>query len=224
MNREDGRKGVDPQHGLENLRGSIFLFIDANIINMSIDGASIETPKSLSLNQEYAIKIIHHEKIIEIKGKIIWCALNRYVKNEQGDVIPIYRAGLVFIDTLTERARYLLQFIHENRVEKMEKRLLERFSIMSQKSSVKIGYTQAFTIKTIDHSGMSIVLDVSVEPGAFYPMDIQFDTNTYHFKGRVTHVNQDRGESKKYFLDIDFLEMKEDEKEFLSSYISNLSR
>ncbi len=209
---------------VEQLRGSIFFSMDANLVNMSIDGTAIETTKRLSINEEYTMKIMHSEKLIEIKGKTIWCALNRHVKNEQGDVIPIYRGGLAFSDVLTDKARDLLKFINENRVEKMEKRLLERFSLISQKSSIKIDYPETFTVKAINHSGMSIELDVPIEPESFYNMDIQLDEKIYKFKGKVANLNEVDVKSKNFYLDIDILEMNEDDKEVLSSYISNLPK
>ncbi len=52
--KNKGRRGrIQPRFNVENVKGSISYLADANVINMSIDGAAIETTKRISVGREH---------------------------------------------------------------------------------------------------------------------------------------------------------------------------
>jgi len=64
------------------------------IINMSLDGLSIETDRKLNIGKEYILRFEHEGKIWPIKGYVAWSILKDCKSNEKGDVVPIYAAGM----------------------------------------------------------------------------------------------------------------------------------
>ncbi len=78
------------------------------MINLSIDGAAIETTKRLGIDREYVIKMNHKGMVLNVRGRTVWCTLTRCVKKERGDVVLIYRAGFLFREGLNENLKDIL--------------------------------------------------------------------------------------------------------------------
>ncbi len=100
---------IHSRHNVENVNGSISFRKDTNMLNLSIDGAAIETTKMLKIGREYVFKVDHKGMLLKLRCRIVWCTLTRCVKNEPGDVIPIYRAGFMFADGENKQLKAMLK-------------------------------------------------------------------------------------------------------------------
>jgi hypothetical protein len=91
------------------------------IIDMSLDGLSIETDKTLHIGKEYILQLEYEGKTWSIKGSIAWSTLKQNERNNKGDTVPIYRAGMKLTISLNEM-REFIKFIElrEKRGEKQE--------------------------------------------------------------------------------------------------------
>lgn len=74
--------------------------LNTRITNISVDGVAIETTKKLEINKEYDLKINHGGNALRLKGLVIWAILTRIEKKESGDIIPVYKAGMKFHESL----------------------------------------------------------------------------------------------------------------------------
>jgi hypothetical protein len=74
--------------------------LNTKIINISVDGVAVETTKKLERNKEYDLKITHGCNALRLKGRVIWAMLTRIEKKESGDIIPVYKAGMKFNESL----------------------------------------------------------------------------------------------------------------------------
>ena len=74
--------------------------LNTKIINISVDGVAIETTKKLERNKEYDLRINHGGNALRLKGRVIWAILTRIEKKESGDIIPVYKAGMKFHESL----------------------------------------------------------------------------------------------------------------------------
>lgn len=74
--------------------------LNSKIINISVGGLSVETTKKLERNKEYDLKITHGGNTLRLKGRVIWALLTRIEKKESGDIIPVYKAGMKFHESL----------------------------------------------------------------------------------------------------------------------------
>jgi len=96
------------RYNVENLKGSISFPEDTSVINLSMDGAAIETTKGLRIDREYVIRVDHRGTVFHVRGRTVWSTLKRCSKNGNGDVVPIYRAGFMFTDRLDEKLKNML--------------------------------------------------------------------------------------------------------------------
>ncbi|MFH0932882.1 MAG: DUF2934 domain-containing protein [Nitrospirota bacterium] len=74
--------------------------INTKILNISAGGVAIETTKKLKINKEYGLKINQRGNALSLKGLVIWAFLTRIEKKESGDIIPVYKAGMKFHESL----------------------------------------------------------------------------------------------------------------------------
>jgi hypothetical protein len=74
--------------------------LNTKIINISVGGVAIETTKKLERNKEYDLRINHGGNALRLKGRVIWAVLTRIEKKESGDIIPVYKAGMKFHESL----------------------------------------------------------------------------------------------------------------------------
>ena len=104
-----------------NIHGKMALANYIKIIDMSLDGLSIETDKTLNVGKEYILHLEYEGKTWSIKGSIAWSTLKQNERNNKGNTVPIYRAGMKLTISLNEM-REFIKFIElrEKRGEKQE--------------------------------------------------------------------------------------------------------
>ncbi len=83
---------------------------------MSIYGTAIETSKRVSVGREHTYNIEGNGQSLKLNVEVVWCVLNRSVENKQGDVIPIYRAGIRFKNVLDKKKRKFLHSSYGDRI------------------------------------------------------------------------------------------------------------
>ncbi len=212
-----------PRYNIENVKGSISYLADAIIINMSIDGAAIETTKSIIVGREHTFNIIDKGQSLKLNAKTVWCVLSRSVKNERGEVIPIYRAGIRFKDVLDEKAKEIFKFIETKRRKKEEKGLVERFRLSPNFGYAQIDHPHEFVIKDIGISGMWIESETQIELGSIFDIRVELNGNIFKAQSKCVYVRElSEGKSKSYHMWIEFLEMSKSDKEVLISFIKNI--
>ena len=115
---ENSENRRHPRYIVEDIHGNVLYTSDIEVLNISVDGAAIETARRLEVNREYSFRINYKDISLSLKGSVVWALLtSRSKKGTQGSV-PVYRAGIKFTDVLSEKAEALLKFIEENRVKK----------------------------------------------------------------------------------------------------------
>jgi PilZ domain len=89
-----------------NIRGNILNSNDLEVLNISMNGAAIETAKRVELNREYTIRIHFHESSFHMRGLIVWAMLISKEKNDK-TIVPLYRAGVKFMHVSNEKANLI---------------------------------------------------------------------------------------------------------------------
>ncbi len=72
---------------------------DTKLINISIGGAAIETTKNLEINKEYRLKVYYKGNPLSLRCRVIWATLMRSENKEYGDIVPVYRVGMNFLES-----------------------------------------------------------------------------------------------------------------------------
>jgi len=71
------------------------------IINISAGGVAIETTMMLRINKEYNLKINYKGNLLRLRGFVVWAMRIREEKKESGDIVPVYKAGMTFLEPLS---------------------------------------------------------------------------------------------------------------------------
>jgi hypothetical protein len=52
----------------------------------------------LRINKEYNLKINYKGNLLRLRGFVVWAMRIREEKKESGDIVPVYKAGMTFLE------------------------------------------------------------------------------------------------------------------------------
>jgi hypothetical protein len=222
MKEKDGDNRRNKRHVVDGIDGNVLYTSDIEVLNLSIDGAAIETAKRLELNREYTFKLKYHESFISLRGSVVWAILVSKVKNN-GAVTPFYRAGIRFTDTLSEKANMLLQFIEDNRIKKRENRLGGvRFNISSTEH-MKVDLPHEYKVIKISLSGMLVETEYPLVIESHYNIELFINSHNLKIVGRVVYSKEYVVDNAvKYEIGMEFFEISEDDERILQEFLDTL--
>jgi|Deesub1362B_J571_1020462.scaffolds.fasta_scaffold00125_6 c-di-GMP-binding flagellar brake protein YcgR len=218
MNKDRRRS---ERYKVKDIKGALTFAIEVKIVNISVKGISVESKKPLNINKTYLIKIpLERNKKLELEGEVVWSTLVRLEKTPEGDVVPIYRAGLKFKNTLSDKAEEIINFIEKHKVSTIEQRIFGRFEILSD--NVKVYHPQELKVETLSSEGMLIEISEELKKDEIYEMSIITpDNQQIRFKGRVTSVSKIENRDS-YKIGIEFISMNKSDKERLKRLLDKL--
>jgi len=222
MKEKDGDNRRNKRHVVDGIEGNVLYTSDIEVLNLSIDGAAIETAKRLELNREYTFKLKYHDSFISLRGSVVWAILVSKVKNN-GAVTPVYRAGIRFTDTLSEKANMLLQFIEDNRIKKRENRLGGvRFNISSTEH-MKVDLPHEYQVIKISLSGMLVETEYPLVIESHYNIELFINSHNLKIVGRVVYSKEYVVDNAvKYEIGMEFFEISEDDERILQEFLDTL--
>ena len=216
-NRRYRRYFVDGMHG------NLLYSSDLEVLNISIDGAAIETTKRLELNREYTFKIKYKDVNLTLKGRVVWAILISKEKKDSKTAIPVYRAGVAFSDTLSEKANMLLDFIEENKIRTFENRIGSvRFKI-TKTENIKIDLPHKYKVKKISLAGMLAETEYPLEIDSHHDVELFLNDSVVNIVGRI--ANSEKLEAEKtvmYDTGIEFIQMSDRDIKLLENYLETL--
>jgi c-di-GMP-binding flagellar brake protein YcgR len=214
------------------ISGKMVLAKNVTILNISIGGLALRTDKKLSVGGQCRVTIEGKSTTFTEKGAVVWSFLTETVKDDLGNVIPIYTAGIQFVNLTDEKIREISAFIEahfEEEEEKVEsykqtgKRLYVRFSSV-EKNQATIFFHEKYIIKNLSLGGMLIESEHALEIDKNIQMEI-FLLGDEHINltGRVASCIDIAGEVQKIFdIGIEFVSISEDSIKKLESIIQLL--
>jgi hypothetical protein len=202
------------------VHGNVLYPSDLEVLNISIDGAAIETSKRLELDRDYTLRIKYKGTILSLKGRVVWSILGYKENKDTKEISPVYRAGIRFTDTLYEKTNILLNFIEENKVRTFEKRLAGvRFEIATSED-VKIDYPYEYEVKKISLSGMLIETEYPLELNSRFNIQLFLNGDVLNIIGRVVNCTEIKSESgTEYEVGIEFIEMPDSGRKLLKDFL-----
>jgi hypothetical protein len=211
------------RYNVEGVCGNVHYLSDLNIINISIDGAAIETTKRLDVNREYRFKIDYKGTPLCVRGLVVWSQLIHSEKKESGELIPIYRAGVKFVDIMDKRANTLMSFIEDNKVRTTERRLGGVRCKIATPQNIKIGYPYGYDVKMISLSGMEIETEHPLDPASMHDMELVLNEKVLNIIGRITNCVEVASENlTKYSMGVEFVEISDEEKKLVKLFLDTL--
>jgi hypothetical protein len=172
------------RHTVDGLSGTFLFSTDARVIDLSLDGMSLETSAYLQIGRSYSLKLNHKKLEFPLRGIVQWCSLKRTARDNKGDVLAVYRAGLRFDNIFADKAKTLLEFLEENAVIRVEEQIRGRFKLPRTQSAGVTG-TADFTVTTISLSGMSIETVVALAIDDPMEFDLQLGESSIAISGGI---------------------------------------
>ena len=222
---------------LLDITSAIIQVNNIEIIDISLNGISLHANRRLNIGEQYSVKIQAKEKALSFKGVVIWSKISRIHNGSQCDVIPVYSAGLKFIDVSKSFVDDINIFIESHKLyEKIENdtedytvnsypmeftRRYHRFLVNTPVEAFIIDQTQYLLLKDLSYGGLRIESKKPIKINSYIPMMLSFaDDKFIIFQGRVSscHLNK-KASPKTYTLGIEFNEMSLKDRKLLAEYI-----
>ena len=208
---------------------------EVKILDISISGISLKADKRMDINREYTLKIRSKEKLLILKGQVIWAILSGNQRGDRGDSIPIYTAGLKFTDIATDKMKEVVDFIeaHKRAEDRREDvyqlsglRLFTRFQIKSPEETTLMHCYEGCKVKKISLGGMLTESGNPLEIESTMPMKLMFPQDKeITFQGRIASCLPIAGsDPESYDVGVEFLEMSDTDKQILIKFIGNLEK
>ncbi len=168
---------------LPDTHGSLVVSLDGHILDISVAGMAIETHSRLSPHHRISLRIAKGAELLHLEGRVVWCFLQGTRAAENGETLPVYRAGIEFSGVLADGARDLLSFLESHAIVTLETRIFGRFRI--EESSVAVSTTADFEVRAINLHGMAVETRLLLEPGAVCHVELRLPERTLMCQARV---------------------------------------
>jgi c-di-GMP-binding flagellar brake protein YcgR len=212
------------------INGKMVLAKSVKILDISVGGVSFQTEKSLNVGCEYTLKMEGSGRVLTVKGLIVWAILSGSLADSGGDIIPIYKAGMKFIDVSDEKINEIANFIedHKKDIDKQVdlykpsgNRLFVRICIEDPEKAI-LNYDGSYKVKNIGLGGMLIESEHLLEIEGKLPMEMILNEEaSIKFLGRIINclLVKDK-DIEHYDIRVEFIEMSEKDKEILVKFLN----
>jgi c-di-GMP-binding flagellar brake protein YcgR len=212
------------------INGKMVLAKSLKILNISVGGVCFQTEKNLNLGCEYTLKLEGKGKVLTVKGTVAWAILSGSLADSGGNIIPIYKAGMKFIDVSDEKINEIVNFIedHKKYADKQVdlynpsgKRLYVRICIEDPEKAT-LNYHGSYKAKNISLGGMLIESEHLLEIESKLPMELILNEElSIKFLGRIINCLPVKNKDiEHYDIRVEFIEMSEKDKEILVEFIN----
>ncbi len=213
------------RYEVDYLHGSMLFSSAINVLNISMHGAAISTTQQLALGREYALKVKVDDSYLHLQGRVMWSILSHAEMLKHGEVVPVYKAGIMFINTLTDTATQLIAYIGKNRHDPFEKRMLGVRFRVQQAEGAEIDLFSEYRVKKMSLSGMLIQTESPLARDKLYAMEMTLGSTMVAITGRVAYHAENRAENRTMFdIGIEFVAMNESDRGILKAYLDDVER
>lgn len=205
---------------------------NVELLNISSSGASISLDRRLNMGDEYSLHIDCKDSSILLKGRIVWEKIAGSKRNEKGEIVPIYEAGIRFDNVMTEKGLEIIDFIEKNLAPHKFKTRLRgvRVEIANRDKTTITDYHKSYYVLKISSGGMLLEADEQLDVDREYNMELNLleREGSIRFVGRVASVIEIPDKSSfRYETGIEIMDISEEDlsrlKEFIN-YLENLNK
>lgn len=219
MNKDDNRRQHD-RFSADDVRGNFSYSVEARVLNISLGGLAVRTQSQLSIGRKYRFRLGGFSDALSLTGSVRWCRMSGTERQETGDIVPVYDAGIAFDEVLTDKAEELLRFMEKNIVLSPKRRISGRFKIESV-DEVVLESESEFDVREISVSGMMIEADVALKPDTALELEMRLGRWKFVSPARIIYMSEiDIQEGNlRYRMGVEFLDASPDQKKKLEKFI-----
>jgi hypothetical protein len=217
------RKRSGRRYPVDNVQGTLHFNTEARILNVSLTGVALESALPVRVGRSYSVTLRHDdEQQVSLSATVAWCHLQETRRNQFGESMPIYAAGLSFNDTLTEKAGLLMRFLERSAIITVGQRVTGRFRVSNEQLiSLKTEYE--FVVKNVSLRGLLLETDLSPEIGAVFEIEVVLPAYTLQTRARVFRVREVRSAEKRVIAEVEmeYVDLASDDRARLSGFIAS---
>jgi len=211
----------------QNIHLRTFIATDIELLEISTGGACVKSRRSLKPGGDYIFKLETHEGMIPLRCHVVWENLHGNVRDENGNIIPIYIVGLEFKNATPEEIdglnSFIVSFVSPGPTVKEFLGGI-RFKLPSPENATIDG-DRTYSISKISIGGLALVSDHRLEKDAVISFELVLSEKEPPIlaKGRIASCTPiSAGKHRGYDIGIEFVEMSDDSTKRLVSFIHSL--
>lgn len=174
------------RHGLEDVRGSLLFSYQCRVLNLSAGGLAVESATPFAPGRSYTLKVEHDGRQIPLSGTVAWCRLQGTRKNEEGDSVPVYAAGIELGEDAQDRGLEVLPLLEERGVIQLERRLSGH--LVPRGTGGEGAAPATVVVRRLSRSGLVVDAPFSPEPGDVLDLWIGLEEGGLALTARVRKV------------------------------------
>jgi len=93
---------------------------EVKVLDISVGGVSLKADRRFDIGSKYSVNLKYKDKVLSLKGVVVWSALCELRKATTGGSIPIYRAGIKLTDFSTDGLNELIDSLASYRHDNLE--------------------------------------------------------------------------------------------------------
>jgi Tfp pilus assembly protein PilZ len=214
------------------IHGSMRFAKEVEILDLSLGGISIKTDKRLSIGSEHSFKIKDKERVLSLKGMVVWSLPGGTRKKSGGGTVAMYVAGIKFTEMTGEKTANIVEFIEKNRNELDEQkdphglsglRCNIRFSMSPEEKAI-LDCPEHYKVKKLSLGGMLVEGEHALEMEHAFPMEVFLPgEHLIGFLGRIASCLPVYREGEMCFdIGIEFIDIPNPDREKLGKFLSTL--
>ncbi len=174
------------RYSINGIKGLLTNSVDVEVVNLSLQGVSIEGPRYMRINNTYYLRLPSDDgSSMLVESEVVWSKM--FLKRtEDGKVIPFYRSGLRFKDVLSDKAKRIVEIIKRHRVLTAEERVFGRFEIRAE--NAELVSSGEFSVEKLSEHGMSIETSHELQRNEVYQIVLSLPTGEVQLKGRIRNI------------------------------------
>jgi hypothetical protein len=217
------------------LTGRLATKCNARLCDVSLSGVGFESEGRLAPARTYRLRVATGDgQVLDRQGRLVWSHLYTTKRAGDGEVRPIYRAGLLFDDRSVGATSELYDFIQRYAGAENggpEQIPEDRFGIdrdatryhLERVEELHVETDYEFLVRTLSLSGMLIETELPLERRA--PVELFLELPEGELRGRGRVVSTERtleGDRHRHEIAVEFLELEDDERDRLERYLQRL--
>ncbi len=208
---------------LVSIGGRMVRATEVTLLDISADELSLRADMRLNMGSSYVLKVHDANGNIALKGTVLWSSLTETRQGPDGDVIPQYKAVLKLANASPQMLSKLSLQIAAQKQEDEGMRRASAADIAGAEG-VFLAFPEGYQVRKISLGGMLIEKTGKVDIDRKIPMEISLPGGTsIQFQGRIASCMPSPEKGPDIFeIGIEFLDMPEEDKRGLSSFIDSL--
>lgn len=135
--------------------GRLVVSLDGKVLDISLSGMAVETQTRISPHRVLTLRLGDREQPIQLAGRVVWCFLHGTRTTPGGEQLPLYRAGIQFLDVLSPQSAELVRFLERHAIITLDSRLFGRF-VVDDADPVEVSSSTVFQVAELDAEGLTV--------------------------------------------------------------------